>query len=260
MKKKSIKRILKWVACLTLALGLLLAAQLYAVLHPEHFFDYTEEYGSFKIFSSEPISPEFEKILQEVGKRAENSEIHSSDILTKIVLANDGLYFALAGKSQIPRTIGNCIVLGGKVDIDRNRLILPAVEMNLVYIITHEAVHVGQHEEHGLFMNTFFDFGRHPTWKTEGYAEWISQKNRLGDSTASIYSTLILLKQSDGKSWVDLGDGYTMPASYLRNRIMVEYLLKIDGMEYSDIMDTNISEADLWNEITKAEQGSGGNG
>ena len=73
---------------------------------------------------------------------------------------------------------------------------------------------------------------------------------------SSISSGLKLLKQSDENSWLDLGDGYTMPASYLRSRIMIEYLLKVDGKEYSEIMKTAISESDLWGKILQAEQGS----
>lgn len=257
--KKSINRTLKWLTIPLVLFGIIQAVHLYAILHPEHFFEHEKKFGSFRVFSTQAIDPSLGDTLKEVSRRLESSEVYSSSDSINIVFASDGLYFTLAGRSPIPRTTGSCILIGGEVQIESNRIFLPAVEMNLAYVLTHESVHVGQHREHGLFMNTFFDFGRHPSWKTEGYAEWISQKDRLGDASSSTFSGLSLLDKAHGNSWVDLGDGYTMPASYLRDRIMVEYLIRIEGMKYSQIMETEISEADLWNRITNAEKSSNGN-
>ena len=258
--KKGMRRRFKWLVILLVAAGVIEAVHFHAIFHPELFFEHTEEFGPFRVFSSLPVSPGFEEVLEEVIERLESSEVYSRDHPIKIILATEGLYFTLAGGSPIPRTTGDCIILGGRVDMERNRLVLPAVELNLVYVLAHEAVHVGQHEEHGLFMNTFLDLGRHPSWKTEGYAEWISQKGRLGDGLESISSGLRILERSDGRSWVDLGDGYTMPASYLRDRIMVEYLQKVDGMVYAEMMKANIPESHLWDKIIGFEQGSDGSG
>jgi len=55
------------------------------------------------------------------------------------------------------------------------------------------------------------------------------------------------------------GNGYAMPLNYLRYRTMVEYLIVNKGMTYSEIVETDMSESDLWDKILYVEQGSEGN-
>ncbi len=50
-----------------------------------------------------------------------------------------------------------------------------------------------------------------------------------------------------------------MPLNYLRYRTMVEYLIGNKGMTYSEIVETDMSESDLWDKILYVEQGSEGN-
>ena len=196
------------------------------------------------------------------------SELHSHELIYNVVIAGDGLYSKIDGIDVFASTIGNCIILGGEVDTKRNRIVLPKLEVNFVYVVTHEAVHCEQHKEYAFFMNTPLNFGRYPSWKIEGYAEWISQKKRIALDPTSISNVIKKIEENKGEGeskWIELGKSYTMPLAYLKDRVLVEYLIQIKDMSYTDIIKGKFEVDELFEEIKtwsnrSAEQGTARNG
>lgn len=252
MKAFRLRVLIKWCLAICLLLIVLSLLQLYLVLHPEHFFEHTLHHGQFEVYADQPINENIKSLLDEALERAKASEVYDANVTHKLVFAGDGLYAKLLGRDELVHAIGNCIISFGRLDVSRNRLVLPHAEMNFVYLLAHEAVHVSQHQHHGLFMNTPLDFGRHPGWKTEGYAEWLSQLPRLNQNPESLSKAVALLDANKDKQpffWIDLGGGYAMPILYLRYRVLFEYLIGVRGMTYLEIIEQDLEPETIMQEV-----------
>ena len=228
---------------------------LFLVHHPEYFYRHSFKYRKFLVYSDESIDKGIEPLLDLSHEQLKCSEIDSDSLIYNVVLSEKNLYGRLIRKNQIAQSVANNIVIKGKVDIKNNRIIRPSLEMNLVYAITHEGVHCQQHEELGLFMKFFMK--KYPTWKIEGYAEWISQ-NGIFENSDWIYDKIDMIIDTESKTpfrRVDLNNGYVKPLFYLKSQLLIGYLLDELKMSYSEIIQKEIDEDALFEEIISWRNG-----
>ena len=102
--------------------------------------------------------------------------------------------------------------------------------LNLIQIISHEGAHSQMYKDHSIvgFMKT-------PSWINEGYAEYISYKP-IRENQNYFLSELFIKYESANDFWVKTEFGSMTPKLYLRDRILIEYLIDIRKMDILSII------------------------
>ena len=119
--------------------------------------------------------------------------------------------------------------------------------MNLIQIISHEGVHSQMYEGHSTlgFMQT-------PAWINEGYCEYISYAPERSKKEYSLSTLYDKFKVTDS-FWIETEYGCMTPRVYLRDRIIMEYLLDYKQMRIMDIIgDEGLDPDNLLVEIKRA--------
>jgi hypothetical protein len=154
---------------------------------PKPLFAHTLTYGSFHVWSDQPIDSAMTTVLDEAKHRIARSDLYDPKQQYRIFICNSS--WRLFVYSQVFND-----KLGGITDdwltrniyirasdIALNEIISPrpgpiqdAMDRPLSYFIAHEATHVMETRAFGRLMAF-----RYPTWLLEGYADYIGKAERF---------------------------------------------------------------------------------
>ena len=118
--------------------------------------------------------------------------------------------------------------------------------LNLVQIITHEAVHSQMYADHSNwgFMQT-------PAWINEGYAEYISYQP-IRQKTGYQLSSLVQHLATEKGDWLRTEHGAMTPRFYTKSRVLVEYLLDIKGKTITELIaDKTLNSEAIYEEVVE---------
>jgi hypothetical protein len=234
---------------LALFLGILAVTVLYLVLlcHPGLFFGHTVSDGAITLHSDAAIPASAERVLKDAENRLNRSQYFRDRPANarpiQVYVCNHKWRFVLfantrynvGGIAYAPLT--NNIFLRG-VDFDANRLIGPSGnevpgERTLSYYIAHEVVHTLVADHLGIVAHW-----RLPSWKNEGYADYIAKGNDFDFDEVS--------------AQFRRGERNLDPARsglYLRYHLLVAYLLDRKGKSAGEMLTQESDQRQLEAEI-----------
>jgi len=202
-------------------------AYLLLLSFPQALFAHEVEYKRFHVYSREPLSANLHKVLDDAEAKLAVSELNTPDVKPKIFLTNSTRLYAVVslyvgansfakGYPLLPTT--NVFV--NKAGIDEDLVYRDAPQNNsrsLSGVIAHETAHFLVRKKLG-YWGTFML----PTWKQEGYAEYVA-----GGSTLN-YETGVKLWRENPRD----GTGY----QYFKYYMLVKYLLDHDKLSVDEFL------------------------
>jgi hypothetical protein len=148
------------------------------------------------------------------------------------------------------RCVDDNILLKVQADFNKNVLIGGNSKRNLKKTIAHEAMHFYQMKKYGAMK--FNPLNHPPTWKLEGYPEYIANQKDLKSSGYDLKNSIKKLKEFEktGEYWIETEPGQLDPLVYYKGRVMIEYLIDIKHLTYSEILNKDVTEDKVINEMT----------
>lgn len=286
------KRFLKGAGVAIGGLLLMLCALLALFAYPGVLFANSVQHNNLTVYSNRDLAGA-EGILRDIEAALETSEIYDPtvshdlffgegnrpftllhDVVMRFVFAAAGLGRSSSYNLSVPPYISQSITFHRPI-IESNSLVHPdgsrRVNQDLTRTLTHEVVHTLLRQELGLdgVMAT-------PMWKQEGYADYVAASTTiLADPSYDIGTSVERILRQD-LSWLTAGprawhpltygcirfgvlsdeEGRLGSTCYYIARVLVEYLLDIEGMTFDGLMRPEVTDADTLEALFSAyEQG-----
>jgi len=210
---------------------------------PQVLFAHEVSYRNLKVYSREPLDQNVYAVLDKVESRLATSEINNQEVKPKIFLTNGfSLYAVLSlyagsnsfGKGYAVLPTNNIFI--NKSDTAKDLVFRNAPANNqrsLSGVIAHETTHLLIRKKFGYWRNLTM-----PTWKKEGYAEYVA-----GGSTLS-YETGVKMWKANPQD----GTGY----QYFKYYMLVKYLLEHDKLSVDDLFNREINVQSLEEKVLKS--------
>ena len=219
---------------------------------PGLFLDKKIEYKSFELYSKDPINPsqELHNILDSVLINLKRSQFYQDDQIFELYFIGGSFYERLVklfGANHLASAQYNKHLYFGKPNFKQGKLLkgLDKHEWaNLVQLISHEAVHSQMYIDYSSFgiMKT-------PSWINEGYCEYISYFPKKKNAAYELFDLYSLYKESSNY-WVQTEHGSMTPRIYLRDRIIMEYLIDYKQINILEVIASkNLNPENLLKEI-----------
>jgi len=209
---------------------------------PQVLFAHVVSYRNFTVYSRQPLDQNAYAILDKVESKLTASQINSPDVKPRIFLTNSfGLYSSLSlflGSNSFGK--GYAMLPTDNIFINQSDLASDLVfrnapsnrERSLSGVIAHESTHLLIRKQFGYWRNLTM-----PTWKKEGYAEYVA-----GGSTLS-YETGVKLWKQNPKD----GTGY----QYFKYYMLVRYLIEHDKLTVNELFEREFDLPQLEEKVLK---------
>ncbi len=142
-------------------------------------FPYSADFGDTRVYSETPIPPEMGRVLARADALLAQSPLDQPEMPRTLFLTDGGWRWTLLALSSrgalaLRRPFRDAIMFNTS-DVARDRIGVDGAR-SLSGVIAHETTHIlvarhlGELRALGL-----------PTWKSEGYADYVAQESRLSD-------------------------------------------------------------------------------
>lgn len=229
------RQVKKWLLRSTV-FGLLLVGFLVTiVLNPTLTYANKSTYSGFTIYHNKPIDPHLPAMLDKANILLKTSEFYKGNLHVDICLNDGSIYPTIIKKLLGPAfawAIYNKVILQGEMNCAENTVELHGYRWNLIQLLAHEMTHCLQYDELGLWKSN--PVARIPTWKWEGYAEYIARQGMVHDD---LVKDLDRLENACKHDWeIKLDDGTIAPRELYAYRLLIHYCLAIKQMTYAEIL------------------------
>lgn len=221
----------------------LAAAYVLLLCYPQVLFAHQISYKNFTVYSRQPLDQNIYAVLDKVEARLATSEINNAHVRPKIFLTNSQqLYSALSlyigansfGKGLPVLPTNNIFI--DEADVAKDLVFRKAPAYNsrsLSEVVAHEVTHLLIRERFGYVRNIIA-----PTWKKEGYAEYVSGGTTLDHATgASLW-----------KANPRNDRGY----QYFKYYSLVKYLLDTEKLSVAELFDRDFDRSALEAKVLSA--------
>jgi len=210
---------------------------------PQVLFAHEISYRNLKVYSREPLDQNIYAVLDRVESKLAASGANNQDVRPKIFLTNGFSLYALLslyiggnsfGKGYAALPVSNIFI--NKSDLAKDLVFRNAPannERSLSGVIAHETTHLLIRKKFGYWRNLTM-----PTWKKEGYAEYVA-----GGSTLP-YETGVKMWKENPRD----GTGY----QYFKYYMLVKYLLEHDQLSVDDLFNRDIDVQSLEEKVLKS--------
>lgn len=249
--KKILKRVLAG-AVLTSIISFVAIAIL--IINPQILFAVDKAYGDFTIYSNNEIPESYKTTIDEAIELIGTSEIYEPNHKLHIFISHGSLFNELETKIfgyAVARCTYNNIILKAEVDFNKNMLLIGNnSKRDLIKTIAHEAIHFYQMKKSGIL--NFNPINHPPQWKMEGYPEYVAyQKDiRSGDYDIRDSINKLIEFEKTGEYLFETSPGQFEPFVYYKGRIMIEYLIDIKGLTYTEILNETVVDEKVIEEMT----------
>ncbi|MEL7124247.1 MAG: hypothetical protein AAFO07_32730 [Bacteroidota bacterium] len=188
--------------------------------------------------------------MDKVELNLQLSQFHREDLKHELYFVKGTLYESLIrlfGVKNIASSKFNKHIYLGKPNFKENILRKSDHDyewVNLVQIISHEGVHSQMYKDYSTlgFMKT-------PSWINEGYSEYISYLPIRKQPNYNLTEVFYRYEKAS-ELWVKTEYQSMTPKQYLRDRILIEYLLDVKQMSILNIInDETLDPQELLEEI-----------
>ena len=248
--KQLLKRILIRALLTTIPL---LIALVGLILNPQVLFAQKVVYRDFTIYSNDKIPGNYQPTIDYAIELIKTSEIYEENRQLNIFLCDGTMYNTIDTKLLGPamaRCVDDNILLKVRADFNNNVLVGVNNNRNLRKTIAHEAMHFYQMKKYGALK---FNPLRHPPiWKLEGYPEYIANQKELKSNDYDLRKSIrrLIEFEKTGDHWIETEPGQFDPLVYYKGRIMIEYLIDVRHLTYSEILNKDVTEEKVIDEMT----------
>lgn len=81
-----------------------------------------------------------------------------------------------------------------------------------------------------------------PSWKWEGYPEYVARQNPDQKDLVKNIDRLILTEHKDNNGWIQFADSTGVVIPYYKNWLLVQYCMNIKKMTYDQIIEDSEQE------------------
>jgi len=221
-----------------LTVFVLLVTLIVTLQFPKLYLNKQFEYKTFAVYSNDhtELNGAVENVLDSVITNLKESKFYQEHQKLELYFVKGTLYEKLIGffgAKNIASAKFEKHIYIGKPNFEKNILLKENNEyewVNLIQIISHEGVHSQMYKDYSRlgFMKT-------PAWINEGYSEYISYRPIREQSD---YKLSDLVKKYDDTEdlWMKTEYNSMTPAQYVRDRILMEYLIDIKQMDILEII------------------------
>jgi len=212
------------------------AAFIIVLSFPQLLFAHELSYNNFKIYSREPVDQNVTAVLDKAETRLASSPLKNDDVKPRVFLINNfrlysmlSLYLGANSFAKGYAMLPTDNIFMNKSDIAKDLVFRNASANNsrsFSGVIAHETTHLLIRKRFGYWRNLTM-----PTWKKEGYAEYVA-----GESTLS-YETGVKMWKDNPKD----GTGY----QYFKYHMLVKYLLEQEKISVDDLFNRDFDVAAL---------------
>jgi hypothetical protein len=244
--KPKLRTIAKWTSRLFVVLLAVVIAYVTILAFPAPLFAHQQRYGSYRVYSDEPISSDFARVIEELDTRVRAMEHPPPGASQRIYLCGPGkfAFFAtLLRKGSEALAIGLSVANETFVSTERVRLFADRnqgllrhtrFEGNLAEAVAHEIAHFNSVRALGYRAHL-----RQPLWKSEGWAEY--QANLATIRTDPAYDLRRRIEiLEDNSYW---GGRHGVARDLWESQLLVEFLGEVMGYRLSDIVRDDVTIA-----------------
>lgn len=212
------------------------------ILNPPLTYASKTTYNSYSIYHNKALNPAFTSKLEQATFLLKSSEFYGNELILDICLNDGSIYPTLIKKLQGPafaRGFYNKVILHGTMNCTANYLELNGYKWNLVQLLVHEMTHCLQYKKLGFWKSN--PVANIPTWKWEGYAEYVSRQN---EDQKDLSENIKRYLASDHEKWeISFIDNTIAPREYYEYWLLVQYSMNIKKMSFEQmIKDTTREE------------------
>jgi len=219
------------------------ATYLLLLIFPQVLFAHEISYANAAVYSREPLDQNINAVLDKAEARLATSEINTREVKPRIFLTDGFKLYSLlslySGGNSFAKGFGllptNNVFIN-KSDVAKDLVFRKAPannERSLSGVIAHETTHLLIRKRYGYWRNFSM-----PTWKKEGYAEYVA-----GGSTLA-YETGVKMWKENPQD----GTGY----QYFKYYMLVKYLLEHDKLSVDDLFNRDFDLAPLEERVLKS--------
>jgi len=204
------------------------------LLNPSLSYAHKTVYKNITIYHQSDLRPDLLQLIDQSLAVVKSSSLYDENFRSDLCL-NDGSVYPtlvrrLLGEDVFTAFSNKAVFLGKDLD-EYNHFTLWDRPLKYTQFLTHGWVHNLQYQHHGLWKAN--PLGRHPTWRWEGYAEYVTlgQQYTLSDLIKR-YQT----HEGDMYTWLPLDDREGTIKLHVKYLIMAQYAFEVKKMDYSSFL------------------------
>lgn len=237
---------------ITGAFTLLILGIIGLVQFPNLFINKELTYKSFEIYSNDNIelTVSVKAVLDSVLSNIEQSPFQKDEFIYELYFVGDSFYekvIRLFGMKNMASSKYEKQIYSAKPNFEKGILKRNDNEyekLNLVQIISHECIHSQMYEDY-----SWFGIMQTPSWINEGYCEYISYRPIRAKENYNLSDVFVKL-ESNHDNWIRTEYNTMTPRQYVRDRLLIEYLIDVKGLEISEIISNeNLTSTEVYEEI-----------
>ncbi|WP_157887178.1 hypothetical protein [Hymenobacter sp. PAMC 26628] len=198
----------------------------------------------YVIYHNRSLDPALLPRLEQVRTIVQQSSCFDSTLRLNICLNDGSRYPNLIEKLWGPAFAWGFyhnVVLSGEANPAANYLYLNGYKWNLVQLLAHEATHCYQVRRLGFWQSN--PVARYPTWKWEGYAEYVARRGPNCPPLRQQIRQLNQAAQATPHEWgITLADSTNASREYANYLILTTYCLDVKKMTYRQLLADTTSE------------------
>lgn len=245
---KSLKKVISFSI---LSMVVFLTGLIGLIFFPQSLFANKFEHGKFNIYYDHQIdSKTAAEILDQTYAIIQKSELFHSKKQFDIYLSHGNfmdLIENLQGKGPYARATAGNIFIKIPTSFHEETFQYGKNLVKMPELLAHEIIHNLQAYHYGLW--NFSPWKHPPMWKVEGYPEYISRVSILDKKDYDLKKEVRQLKAELSESangLVKITTDYYAPAVYYKGRLMIEYLMQIEHLNYHEILEDQRSEEEVY--------------
>jgi hypothetical protein len=238
------KQFIKWTFRLIVTGLFLLGLLVIFMLNPIILYANKTVIGNYSIYHNKPLDKKFQDRLDDANFIIRTSELYDPDLKMDICLRDDSKYPKLIvkvmGRDFLSSFYNKIIFTGDEVNYDKNYIQLEGRRWNLTQMIAHAEVHCLEFNKYGLWRSN--PIGNHPSWKWEGYPEYIARQNSGDKNLRNDIRTLLHIERTNNDGWIMFPDSTETLISFYKYRLLIQFCLEVKKMSFVQILKDTAQE------------------
>lgn len=209
------------------------------VLSPALSYARHSSVSCFTVYHQLPLPAALPARLAVAATQLRGSELYSPGFHADICLNDQGAAYPQLLGCLLPPAFAwgfaDKVVLQGQADFAADYVTLHGYRWNSTALLTHELTHCLQAQALGLYRSN--PLTGYPTWKREGYAEYLARPHGTPAQLAAQLARLRHAERQHPTAWdVPLPDGTMQPKEYARYAALVAYCLDVQHQTYRQLL------------------------
>lgn len=234
----------RWAISALTSGSLLVLGFIVLLLNPSILYAHETITSQYTIYHNQPLDPAFMQRLEQAHDLVETSEVFDKALRLEVCLNDGSKYPSLVQTVWGPAFAWgfyNKVVLNGEVNAEANRLTLHTYSWNLASLLAHEMTHCYQFHHLGLWHSN--PLAGYPTWKWEGYAEYVARQPKTRQDLQQNIARLQQAQQTTPDRWdIQLMDSSSTSREYFNYFVLSEYCLDVKHMTFQQLLHDTTTE------------------